>query len=71
MPTEYQIRELAYAIWEQEGRPDGKDVEHYIMARQALEAKELAQASGSQQATLMPQSPRGSISPSRKRHRGS
>ena len=27
MPTEEQIRELAYTMWEQQGRPEGKDVE--------------------------------------------
>jgi len=40
MPTEQQIRELAYAIWEQEGRPDGKDQEHYFRAKQILDEKE-------------------------------
>jgi len=40
MPTEQQIKELAYAIWEQEGRPDGRDQEHYFRAKQILEAKE-------------------------------
>ena len=40
MPTEEQIKELAYAMWEQEGRPDGKDQEHYYRARQILEEKE-------------------------------
>jgi hypothetical protein len=37
MATEEQIRELAYSIWEQEGRPEGKDVEHYYRSRQILE----------------------------------
>jgi hypothetical protein len=26
------IRERAYAIWEQEGRPDGKDLDHWLGA---------------------------------------
>ena len=38
--TEEKIRELAYAIWEQEGRPDGKDVEHYYRAKQIIEQLE-------------------------------
>lgn len=42
MPTEQQIRELAYALWEQEGRPDGKDQEHYHRARQMLADQEQA-----------------------------
>ncbi len=40
MPTEAQIRELAYRIWEQEGKPEGKDREHYFRAKQMLEAQE-------------------------------
>lgn len=42
MVTEEQIRELAYAIWEQEGRPDGKDQEYYFRAKQMLEEREAA-----------------------------
>ncbi len=40
MATEEQIRELAFSIWEQEGRPGGKEREHYFRAKQVLEAKE-------------------------------
>jgi hypothetical protein len=29
---ERNIRERAYAIWEQEGRPDGKSVDHWLQA---------------------------------------
>lgn len=54
MATEEQIRELAYYIWEQEGCPEGKDLEHYFRAKKMLEYKEVplgiqltgAQASG-------------------------
>jgi hypothetical protein len=42
MPTEQQIRALAYSIWEQEGHPPGKDVEHYYRARSILEEQEAA-----------------------------
>jgi hypothetical protein len=44
MPSEEQIRELAYNIWEREGRPDGRDVDHYMRAKQILEAREAEQA---------------------------
>ena len=40
MVTEQQIKELAYAIWEKEGRPEGKDLEHYFRARQILEERQ-------------------------------
>ena len=40
MVTEEQIRKLAYSLWEQEGRPEGKHEEHYYRAKQILEEKE-------------------------------
>jgi starch phosphorylase len=42
MVTEEQIRELAYFIWEQEGRLKGKDQEYYFRAKQILEEKKAA-----------------------------
>jgi hypothetical protein len=31
-PTNEQIAALAHSIWEQEGRPEGRAVEHWLMA---------------------------------------
>ena len=31
MPQDF-IRKIAYAIWEKEGRPDGKDLDHWFRA---------------------------------------
>ena len=42
MATEEKIRVLAYALWEQEGRLEGKDVEYYFRAKQMLEDREAA-----------------------------
>ncbi|MBI4295125.1 MAG: DUF2934 domain-containing protein [Chloroflexi bacterium] len=69
MPTEEQIRELAYSLWEQEGRPEGKDVEHYMAARRLLEEQEAAQTYVSQPkaASPAPQAARRTGSRSRKR----
>ena len=53
MATEQQIKELAYAIWEEEGRPEGKDVEHYFRAQQILEER---QASSLIESTPSPRS---------------
>jgi len=58
VPTEEQIKELAHAIWEQEGRPEGKDVEHYFRARQILEEREKARV-----IELPPPSPTPELSP--------
>jgi hypothetical protein len=40
MATEEKIRKLAYSIWEQEGRPEGKAVEHYLRAKKIIEQTE-------------------------------
>jgi hypothetical protein len=42
MFTEQQIKDLAYDIWEKEGRPEGKDTQHYFQARQTLEEKHVS-----------------------------
>jgi hypothetical protein len=45
MFTEDQTRELAYTLWEQEGRPTGKDLDNYFRARQILDERETASPS--------------------------
>jgi hypothetical protein len=40
MAIDKEVRELAYNIWEQKGRPQGKDVEHYLKAKIILEELE-------------------------------
>jgi len=37
---ERQIRERAYQIWEREGRPHGKSVEHWLQAEAEIAAGE-------------------------------
>ncbi|MBI2853343.1 MAG: DUF2934 domain-containing protein [Chloroflexi bacterium] len=71
MATEEQIRELAYNIWEQEGRPDGKDQEHYYSAKRMLEEREAAMAPTSQLQSASPLLPQpASTNPSRRGRRG-
>lgn len=33
---EQKVRELAYAIWEKEGRPEGKALEHWLKAKKMV-----------------------------------
>lgn len=33
---EHQVREIAYAIWEREGRPHGQEMEHWLRAEMTL-----------------------------------
>jgi hypothetical protein len=40
MPTEEKIKKLAYTLWEQEGRPEGRDTHYYLTAKQRLEEQE-------------------------------
>jgi hypothetical protein len=52
MVTDEKIRNLAYSIWEKEGHPEGKDVEHYLKAKKILDQQE-----GMQISELAPTSP--------------
>ena len=40
MPDEDRIRRRAHAIWEREGRPEGRQQEHWERARREIEAEE-------------------------------
>jgi hypothetical protein len=42
MTSEEQIKDLAYAIWDQDGRPEGRDLDYYFRAKQVLEEREAA-----------------------------
>ena len=35
--SEHHIRERAYGIWIEEGRPDGREVEHWLRATKEFE----------------------------------
>jgi hypothetical protein len=72
MASEEQIRELAYAIWEQEGRLEGQDLDYYLRAKQMLEERDAASSSAKEpvpsSATLRPPAaPKTGKRPSRKR----
>jgi hypothetical protein len=36
IPTEEEIREKAYTLWEEAGRPDGDGIEFWVRAEQEL-----------------------------------
>jgi hypothetical protein len=40
MDRETRIRERAYAIWEREGRPQGRDAEHWAQATAEMDAED-------------------------------
>ena len=44
MGREDEIRLIAYAIWEEESCPDGRDCEHWLMAETVWEQREKARA---------------------------
>lgn len=37
MVDEHQVLNLAYKFWEEEGRPEGKHLDHYFRAKKMLE----------------------------------
>jgi len=42
--NEDHVRERAYAIWEEEGRPDGEDLRHWSAAEAELRGDETTRA---------------------------
>jgi hypothetical protein len=56
MPTEEQIKQLAHSLWEQEGRPEGRDMDHYLTAKHILEEQEAAQKPARARRTAAPKS---------------
>jgi hypothetical protein len=62
MATEQQIKELAYFIWQDEGCPECKDVEHYFRAKEILEGRE-------KQALQMPQRKKPMVQPGQSKQR--
>jgi hypothetical protein len=42
MSRDVKIKEIAYGLWEQEGRPHGRDQEHYYQAEQLVDSKPAA-----------------------------
>ena len=67
MPTENEIKQLAHAIWEQEGKPEGKELEHYFRAQKTLEERKkelvIELASPQKKLQLEPQPPITELSP--------
>jgi Protein of unknown function (DUF2934) len=55
---EQAIRERAYAIWEEEGRPEGKDREHWLRAEVEIN-------SPTEQRDISPSAPRDQTSQTR------
>jgi hypothetical protein len=81
VPTFDKIRGLAYKIWEEEGRPQGMDVEHYLRAKAILdrqEAERIPQLAAPEPIAELPPAPvyvelataKEQVTPSRKRAPG-
>ncbi len=67
MFDEQKVIELAYKLWEEDGRPEGKHLDHYFRARRILEDQEIGKSPGmdqpSSQSTLTPGKPLTSSKP--------
>jgi len=56
--SEDVIRIRAYQIWEREGRPSGRDYEHWVQAQVELEAEAAKGNGGRRAAASRPTTPR-------------
>jgi hypothetical protein len=70
MATEEEVRKMAYALWEQEGRPEGRDLEFYFRAQPLLEKRKAVVSSATEPVpSSPPQAPAGPIAVRRRRDR--
>lgn len=51
---EQTIRQTAYRIWEQQGKPDGQDFSHWIQARDELQPSDTDGLPGSIESSVSP-----------------
>jgi hypothetical protein len=51
---DHRIKERAYQLWVQEGRPHGRDLEHWLQAERTLGASAEAAGNPSQKAAATP-----------------
>lgn len=51
MTTEERIKEVAYQLWQREGRPEGKDLEHYFTAMRLVEEQSVPPAPAAESRT--------------------
>ncbi len=51
MDREQEIRSIAYQIWEYEGYPDGRDMEHWLKAEAMFREQEQRGSEPSRQAS--------------------
>ena len=48
-PSPEEIAKCAFCIWEQEGKPEGREIEHWLQAEKQLAAAPLGEASASEE----------------------
>jgi hypothetical protein len=58
-PVDNDIRTRAYHIWEAEGRPGGREIDHWLKARAELENEVEANAPAKSAPAKMPRKPAG------------
>jgi len=61
MTTNPEISKRAYELWEQSGRPAGKDVEHWLKAEAETQSQAQANKSSRAQPLLKTPKPRRSV----------
>jgi hypothetical protein len=55
---EETIRKIAYRLWEEQGRPQGQDFDHWLKARAELDAFDSDGLPGSVASSVAPPAPR-------------
>ncbi|HTR14390.1 MAG TPA: DUF2934 domain-containing protein [Roseiarcus sp.] len=54
-PEEHRVRERAYLIWQEEGKPDGRALDHWLRAKWELKTLDLKEELARLESELTPE----------------
>lgn len=65
--NEETLKHIAYRLWEEQGKPDGMDFEHWLEARRELDRQNNDGLTGSITSSVAPPAPKNKENPAKKK----
>ncbi|WP_240342015.1 DUF2934 domain-containing protein [Pseudomonas viridiflava] len=65
--NEETLKQIAYRLWEEQGKPDGMDFEHWLEARRELDGQNSDGLTGSITSSVAPPAPKNKANPAKRK----
>lgn len=65
--NEETLKQIAYRLWEKQGKPDGMDFEHWLEARRELDGQNSDGLTGSITSSVAPPAPKNKANPPKRK----